>query len=149
MGADANAGQIRLAVEAAGGGHGLPEGVMHAAQRQRIVEEIGEQFGHPAERAVADQDQAKHELPKPVLGDGEGEQDGIEVCRRGGEGLVQGIVGVVDLPVDELTTDLVLLGQGADRVPGQGVEGELLALLGQQAVGGSGRPELGSGRRRG
>jgi hypothetical protein len=145
MGAQANAGQIRLAIDAAGCSHGLLEDVMHAAQGERVVEEVGEHFGHPAKRTVADQGQAEHELLKPVLGNGEGEQDGSLARRRWGEGLVQGIVGLVELPVDEGATDLVLLGQGADRVPGQGAQGELLALRRRQVVGrGHGRPGLGS-----
>ena len=59
-GADANARQIRLAVDGAGAGHGLLQDVMDTAEGEPIVEEVGEQFGDAAQRTVADQDQAEH-----------------------------------------------------------------------------------------
>jgi hypothetical protein len=48
MGAEADAGQIFLVVEATGAGHGLSDDVVDAAQGQGIVEEVGEQFRYPA-----------------------------------------------------------------------------------------------------
>ena len=123
---------------------------MDAAQGERLVEEVVEQFRDPAERAVADEQQAEHELPQPALGDGQSKEDRVLVGGRWGKGLVQRVVGLVELLVDELATDLMFLGQGADRVAGQDFQGELLALLRQQGVRrGGGRTRLGSGRRGG
>ena len=98
---------------------------------------------------MADEQQAEHELPQPALGDGEGKEDRVLVGGRWGEGQVQGVVGLVELLIDELATDLLFLGQDADRVAGQGFQGELLALRRQQTVGGCSRARLGSGGRGG
>lgn len=54
------------------------------------------------------------------------------------EGLVQGVVRLLELPVAELTADLLLAGQFGDGLAGQGVEGELLACLGRQHACGCG-----------
>ena len=99
---------------------------------------------------MADEQQTEHQLPEPGLGDGEGKQDAIGISRVGGEGLVEGLVGLVELLIDELATDLVLLGQGLDRVPGQGVQSELLTWRRQPAAGGvGGRARLCGGGRGG
>src|SRR5215472_12749701 len=101
MSADGNAGQRLVVVDVAGGAHGLVEDVMHAAQGERIVKEIGEEFRHAAERAVADEQQAEHQLPEPELGDGESKKDAIGINGVGGEGLVEGLMGLVELLIDE------------------------------------------------
>ena len=122
---------------------------MDAAQGERLVKEVVEQFRDATERTVADQQQAEHELPKPVFGDRQGKADRVGVGGPWGESLVERVLGLLALLGNELATDLVFLGQGADRMPGQGLEGELLALRRRQGVSGCGQARLGSGRRGG
>jgi hypothetical protein len=57
---------------------------------------------------------------------------------RRGEGVREGAVGLVGLPVDELAADVVLAGQLGDGASRQGVEGELLALRGGERLCGRG-----------
>jgi hypothetical protein len=88
---------------------------------------------------VADEDQAQHELAEQGLGDGQVKQDAL-VVGVGGEGLVEGLWGLVGLLVDELAADVVLLSQaGNGLAAGERVEGQTLALLGGKRLGGAGR----------
>jgi hypothetical protein len=75
MGAEANGGQVFVLIDAAGGGYGLLEDVMHAAQGEHLVEKVGEQFGHAAKRAVADESETEDRLPQPGLGDWEPDEE--------------------------------------------------------------------------
>jgi hypothetical protein len=68
-------------------------------------------------------------LPQPGFGDGQPEEELGRVVRRWGKGVVEGVVGLMQLLVDELATDVVLGGEFGDRLPREGVEGELLACL--------------------
>lgn len=79
---------------------------------------------------MADEGEAEDQLPEPGLGDGQPEQELGRVVRRWGKGVVEGVVGLLQLLVNEFATDVVLSGQFGDRLPGEGVENELLALLG-------------------
>ena len=84
---------------------------MDRAQGERIVEEVGEQFADAAEGTVADEGQAEDELAEPGFGDGEPEEKLGRVDGGRGEGLVEGVVGVVELLVDEFAADVVLVRQ--------------------------------------
>jgi hypothetical protein len=76
------------------------------------IEEVAEQFGDAAERAVADQDQGEDELADPGLGDWEVEEDPVVVGGSvGGEGVIEGVLGLVGLVIDELAADLVPVGE--------------------------------------
>jgi hypothetical protein len=77
---------------------------------------------------VADQDQSQDELANPRAGNRQVEQDSFVVVRLGGEGPVKGVLGDVQLLVDELAADLVLLGQFRDGLTGKGVQCQLAAL---------------------
>ena len=62
------------------------------------------------------------------------------VGAAGGEGLVEGLLGLVRLLVDELTADVLLPSQTGNRLrAGEGVHGQALALRGGQLLGGAGR----------
>jgi hypothetical protein len=92
-----------------------------------MVENVGEQLGDAAKRAVAKEGEAKNELAKPGLGDGEPEQQLRRVARRWGESVVEGVVGFVELLVDELAADVLVLGNVGDGKASKGVKGQLLA----------------------
>jgi len=87
---------------------------------------------------VADQHQAQGELPQPALGDRELKEDGFGLGDRRGESLIEGVVGVVELLVDELATDEVFLGELGDGLSGEGITSELLADLRRQLAGDGG-----------
>ena len=88
---------------------------------------------------MTDQDQAQHELAEQGLGDGQVKQHAL-VGAAGGEGLVEGLLGLVGLLVDELPADVVFVSQTGNRLAaGEGVDGQLLALRGGQLLGGAGR----------
>ena len=111
VGADADGGEILLVVEAACRGDGLVQDVVDRAQGQRIVEEVAEQFLDAAEGAMADEGETEDELSEPGFGDGQPEEELRRVGGRGVEGLVEGVVGVVELLVDEFAADLMLVGE--------------------------------------
>ena len=129
MGADPVARQVFLAIAVTRGRHGLVEDVVDGAQRERGVEQIGQQFGNATERTRADQKETEGHLPQPRLGHWEPEEELFGFAGRRGKGLVKGVVGLVELLVDELATDRVRLGELRDRLAGQGVESQLLACL--------------------
>ena len=119
--------EILLNVEAACWGDRIMEDVVDAAQGEGMVEEVAEQFLNAAKGAVADEGEAKNELAKPGLGNGEPEQQPRGVDRRQGKSLVEGVVGMVELLVDELAADVLVLGEVGDGYASQGIEGKLLA----------------------
>src|SRR5262249_2725428 len=71
------------------------------------------------------------------------------VARGGREGLREGVVGLLQLLVDELAADLLLARQCGDRLPGEGVQGELLARGRRQLGGRAGKGGDRRGRRGG
>ena len=77
--------EILLNVEAACWGDRIMEDVVDAAQGEGMVEEVAEQFLNAAKGAVADEGEAKNELAKPGLGNGEPEQQPRGVDRRQGK----------------------------------------------------------------
>jgi hypothetical protein len=90
------------------------------------------------QRTAVDEDQPQRGLPDVVLGDGEIKQHLLRIVRWGGERIGQGGVGDGGLIINELTTDLALLGDLGDGLgPGQRVEGDLLPLLGPHRLGGT------------
>ena len=141
--ADADGSKLLLVVEAACRGDGLVQDVVDRAQGERIVEEVAEQFLDAAEGAMADKAETEDELSEPGLGDGQPEEELRRVGGRGVEGLVDGVVGVVELLVDELAADLMLLGQVGDGLSGEGVQCQLLAYRQGQQTGGSGKARSG------
>jgi len=75
-------------------------------------------------------------LPQPGLGHGEVKEDTVLVGSRV-EGVAEGLVGPVGLLVDELAADVVLGGEVSDGLcAGQSSEGQLLALVGIESMGG-------------
>jgi hypothetical protein len=90
------------------------------------------------QRTAVDEDQPQRGLPDVVLGDGEIKQHLLRIVRGGGERIGQGGVGDGGLGINELATDLALLGDLGDGLgPGQRVEGDLLPLLGPHRLGGT------------
>ena len=138
MGPDADGGEILLGVDAASGGDGLVQDVMDGPHGQREVEEVVQEFGDAAEGTVADEGEAEDELPQPRLGDREPKEELGGLVGEGWKAWSRASCGVLELPVDELTADLLLAGQFGDGLAGQGVEGELLACLGRQHACGCG-----------
>ena len=139
VGTAAKAGQVWLLREAAGRGHGLLDEVGNGAQGQRLVEPVAEQFASPPERTRADEHQSQDQLSQPGLGDGHPEKPLVGLAVVAVNGLVQSVVGVVELLVNERAADLVSGGPLAERLASEGVKGPLLALVGEQGVGGSGQ----------
>jgi hypothetical protein len=134
VGTDADGSEILLVVEAACRGDGLVQDVVDRSQGERIIEEVAEQFLDATERAVANEGKTEDELTEPGFGDRKREEELGRVGVGWVEGLVDGVVGVVELVVDELATDVMLVGQVGDGLSGERVEGELLTCRrGQQA----------------
>ena len=137
--ADADGGQFLALVVAAGPAHGGPDDVGDTADREPVVQQVTQEGDDAAEGTVTDQDQAQHELAEQGLGDRQIKQDALVRTARG-EGLVEGLLGLVGLLVDELTADVVFLGQaGNGLAAGEGVHGQPLALRRGQLLGGTGR----------
>ncbi len=97
---------------------------------------------------MADQSEAKDQLLKPGFGHREPEEELGRVGRRRGEGVVEGVVGLVELLVDELAADLMLVGQFGDGLAGEGGEGELLPHRGGEPTSWCGRGKDRGGRLR-
>ena len=76
------------------------------------MEQVAEQFVDAAVGTVADQQQGQDEPPQPGRGDRQVEQDGVVVRGVGGEGLGEGLLGLVGLLVDELAADVVVAASG-------------------------------------
>ena len=112
IGTDADPGQVLAIVDLAGGGDGLLDDVVDRPHGEVVIEEVAEQFGDAAERAVADEDQGEDELADPGLGDREVEED--PVVSAAGRRRDRGPVGLVGLVVEELAADGVLSGQFGD-----------------------------------
>ena len=94
---------------------------------------------------MASQNQAEDELTQPKFGDEQVEED-IFVRDRWSEYLVETFSGDVKLLIDKLTTDLMFLGELADRLrAGEILDGQGLPLVGGKGVAGAaGRGEEGS-----
>lgn len=87
---------------------------------------------------MANKCEAEDELTEPRLGDRKPEEELGRIGGSGLEGLVDGVVGVAELLVDEFAADLMVIGQGSDRLAGQGLESHLLPCRrGQQPCVGS------------
>ena len=145
VGADADGRQVVLLVEGLGPGHGGAGDTVQVAQRPRAVEQVAEQLVDAAVGAVAHQEQGQDESLEPDRGYRQVEQDGV-VRRDGGERVGEGVLGLVGLLVDERAADLIVLRQLGDGPgSGQGLEGQLLPLVGAQELGGTGRGGRGRG----
>ena len=131
IGTDADPGQILLVVVLPRSLHGLVEDVMDRAGRIGIVENTVQQFDHATNGAMADQRCPKHELLQPRFGDGKIEKDAFSAGLLGKEGVVEALLGLLDLLGDELAADVAFPGQRADGLgSGQGIEGQFLPLRG-------------------
>jgi hypothetical protein len=128
-GADAYRGQLLTVVMNAGARDRAADDVVDVAERQGVVEEALEEFFDAAVGTVTEEQEAEGELVEPGLGDREVEEDRVVVGRRL-EGVLESVLSLVALLIDELAADSVFVGEVADGATGQGVEGELLALLG-------------------
>jgi len=104
-------------------------------QRDAVVEQITQQFDNAAERTMTDQHQAEDQLSQPRLGHRQIEEHLIVSSLVRAEGFVQGLRGGGGLLVNKLATDLVIAGQLANGLcPSQGLDGQLLALVGGERV---------------
>ena len=139
IGTDADAGQVLAIVDLAGGGDGLLHDVVSRPHGEVVIEEVAEQLGDAAERAVTDEDQSEDEWADPGLSDREVKEH--PVVPGGwfrGESVIEGLLGLVGLVVDELAADLVLLGElGDGGGAGECVESESLTLGRGQILGGA------------
>src|SRR5262249_46058893 len=64
-GSQAEAGEVLLLLGAAGRGDGLAQDGGDASQGQRVIKEVGEELGDPAEGAVAEEGEAEDDLAEP------------------------------------------------------------------------------------
>jgi hypothetical protein len=109
------------------------------AHGEGVIEEVAEQLGDAAERTVSDEDQGEDELSGPGPGDREVEEDLVVSGRFRGEGVIEGLLGLVGLMVDELSTDLMLLGDPREGCgAGEHVERKALSLGGVEPFGRAG-----------
>lgn len=95
---------------------------MDTTQGEGMVENVREQFADAAKGAMAEEGEAKDELAKPGLGDGQPEEQLRWITRRWGEGVVQSVLGGVELLVNELAADVLVLGDLGDGDASKGVE---------------------------
>src|SRR5437016_3185812 len=143
VGADADARQFLGGVVPVCLEDGGLENIVDRAQGDRVVEKIAEQFDDPAEGTMTDQHQAEDELPQPGLSHRQiKEHRVLRACVRR-KGLVKRLLGGSGLLVDKLATDLVIQGELGDGIrPGQSLNGQVLALLGAQRMGGTAADNL-------
>src|SRR5208283_786451 len=104
--ADEDGGEVVLLVDSPGIRNGAVHNVVHGPQGDPVIEEVAKQFDHTAGRTMADQHQAQDQLPQPGLGDWQVEKDLVGRCWRGGESLAEGLLGGVNLLIEELPADL-------------------------------------------
>ena len=96
---------------------------------------------------MADEGETKDELLEPGFADGQPEEKLGRVGVGWVESLVDGVVGVVELLVDEFAADLMLVGELGNGLSVQGIAGKLLACLRSQQACGCGLTWLGDGGR--
>jgi hypothetical protein len=100
-----------------------------------MVEEVTEQFDDTAVGTPTDEDQRQNQLPQPVRGDRQIKQD-VDIFGWRVEGAAEGLLSKVNLLVDELATDVMLLGEFGDGPrAGESLDGEALPLSGVKRVG--------------
>jgi len=144
--ADTDAGKILATVMDASLVHGGVDNVGDGTQGHRTVENVAEELPGAAKRTMADEGQSEHYLTEKGLGDGEGEEDLLAIVWLGREGLLEGLLRLVRLLVNELAADVVGDGELADRLcAGEGSNGELLALVRREDLGGRGGGRGGDG----
>ena len=125
--ADADWGKVLPFIDGLGLRHGPLKDVVDRADRDRVVEEVAEQFRNAALGTVAIESQAEDQLLDPRLGHRQRKEDAVVLGLVGRKGFVQGFVRFGGLPVKELPADLVLSGQLANRpVARQNLSGQLL-----------------------
>jgi hypothetical protein len=148
--AKADGGEVLAFVERPGMGHRALEDVMHRANRQWIVEKVAVQFRHAADRAVAFEGQAEHQLFNPRLRHRQGKEDAVVLIRVGGKSLAEGLVRLGGLLVEELAADLVLPRQVTDRFRScQNLEGQSLTQVRSQRLGRAKNPSFRAATREG
>ena len=92
---------------------------------------------------MTNEGETEGELAQPGFGDGKPEE---KLGRFGGgwiESLADGIVGLVELLVDELAADVVMVGQGSDGLSGECVQDHLLPCRRGQQRGCGGKARCG------
>ena len=100
----------------------------------RVIEQVPQQFDHPAVRTMADEHQTQDELPQPGPCDRQVEDDVVE-DRRGIERLAESLLSGVDLLIEELSADLLLPGQLGDRFcTGKDLDGQVSPLWRQELL---------------
>jgi hypothetical protein len=131
VGTDSDPRQVLLPVAGAGP---LPGGVgdaMDVPQRALAVEQVAEQLGDAAVRAVAHEQQRHDEPLQPHLGHRQVEEDPVVGRQGGAEGFGEGLVGPVGLPIDESAADATVRREVGDRPrPGEGGDRQGLPLGG-------------------
>ena len=136
--ADVDGAQDVLVIDGAGADHGFANDVVDGAEGNMAAQAIVEVMDDAAVATAAIEQQGKDVLPKPFLGDGKVKED-VVVVRRRCESLIEGLLGDVDLLMDELTTDVGLLGQSGD---GEGAaerpQGQVAPLRRRHGLGGTG-----------
>jgi hypothetical protein len=103
-----------------------------------VIEEIVEQLNDATQGGMADEDQGNDQLGNPGLGNRKVEENSVAllVLRRT-ESVIEGLVGKSQLLVNELSTDVVLLGQERDRLTAKGSQSNVQTLLPGQVLGGT------------
>jgi hypothetical protein len=137
-GSDTDVGERLLVIEGASLGDGAAKNVMDRADRQGQVEEVTPKFDDATQGTAADQQQGERGLRQPLLGHGQEEED-LVVALGGGERVVQSGLGGGCLLIDELTTDVVLLGQVGDGGwSGEGLDANDQSFTSTEGFGGAG-----------
>ncbi len=108
--------EVFLAIDEAGlldGGH---DDVVDRSVGDLGVEDVPDEVLDTSVGAVAIEDRGEDDLPDPLFGDRDGEEDPLVIFLFGTEGGVECAVGLVDLRVDELSAYFVLPGQIVQRL---------------------------------
>ena len=103
---------------------------MDRADGNRIIQQVTTELADPTDGTVTGQRQPENQLIEPILRHGEIEKNPIGASFPLAEHFVEGIAGLVALPVDELSADFMFGGQPADRCSSrQSMQRQVLPLL--------------------
>lgn len=135
--ADVDGGQRLLGIDGVGTGDGVLDDVVDGAEGNVPAEAVVEMVDDAAIGAAAIEQQGEDVLPQQLLGDGKMEENFVVVLLCG-ESLREGLLGGVDLLINELAADVGLLGQPGDgQSPTEGLQGQGLPFLGPHGLGGT------------
>ena len=125
-------------IDAAGAGDRVLDEVVDATKGDVPTEAIVKMVDDAAVGTTAIEQQGQDVLSQQPLGDGKVKEDFVVVLCGCGESLVEGLLGDVDLLVNELAADVGLLGHRSDgERAAEGLEGQGLPFFGPHVLGGT------------